>query len=90
MTQLALPGAKSGRWRRMADKVFNGVVVGARVAATVARAKAPVARQQLVDHAYSIIGFGLFDSAMFVHSVFTGLLVTGLSFLAFEWKVSEE
>jgi len=54
------------------------------------RKTSPIARAHIVEHGYSIIGLGLFDSAMFVHSVFTGLLVTGISFLAFEWKVAAE
>jgi hypothetical protein len=61
----------------------------AKVALGVARGKAAPAARHVQENGYSIIGFGVFDSAMFVHSVFTGLLVTGISFLVFEWKVQE-
>jgi len=53
------------------------------------RAARPVA-SHLSDHAYSILGIGFIDAAAFTHSAFTGLLVTGVSFLVFEWKVSAE
>lgn len=48
----------------------------------------PLARH-FADNAYSLLGFGFLDVAGFVHSPFTGFIVTGVSFLAFEWKVSE-
>jgi hypothetical protein len=47
------------------------------------------AREHLAAHGYSILGLGFVSAAAFTHSVFTGLLVTGLLFLLFEWKVSE-
>lgn len=71
-------------------------VLGFAAAATMTLAVAVgthVARPLLAhmyDHAYTIIGLGLFDAAMFVHSLFTGLLVTGISFIVFELKVSEK
>jgi hypothetical protein len=43
----------------------------------------------LAEHAYTIVGFGCISAASFIHSVFTGLLVSGFLFLIFEWKVSE-
>jgi hypothetical protein len=41
------------------------------------------------EHLYGICGLACIDAAAFVHSTFTGLLVTGISFLVFEWKVNE-
>jgi len=41
------------------------------------------------EHGYSITGLGCMSGAAFVHSLFSGLLVTGILFLVFEWKVSE-
>ena len=40
------------------------------------------------DQTFAVMGFGCIDAAAFVHSLFTGLIVTGASFLIFEWKVS--
>lgn len=56
----------------------------------VAMARSAPAAQHVSEHAYTIAGLGLIDGAMFVHSVFTGLLVTGLSFFVFEFKTSKE
>jgi hypothetical protein len=53
------------------------------------RATARPAIAHVREHAYSIAGLGCISAASFVHSTFTGLLVTGLMFLVFEWKVSE-
>lgn len=53
------------------------------------RANSAPARSIFADHAYSLVGFGCISAASFVHSVFTGLLVTGILCLVFEWKVSE-
>lgn len=55
--------------------------------ATKARSR-PI-RGHIADHAYTWAGFGCIDAASFVHSVFTGLLVTGILFLVFEFKVSD-
>jgi hypothetical protein len=43
----------------------------------------------LRDHVYTIVGFGCISAASFVHSIFTGLIVTGILFLVFEWKIGE-
>lgn len=62
----------------------------AAVAATgrVLRAKATPAVAHVQEHAYTLIGFGLIDAAVFTHSLFAGLLVTGISWIVFEWKVT--
>lgn len=59
------------------------------VFAGVARARAKATRRSLQDNIYSVCGLGLISAAAFVHSTFTGLLVTGIMFLVFEWKVSD-
>lgn len=68
----------------------KAAVTGAAVVVGVLRAKTAPSAVLVRDHAFNIIGYGVFDSAMFVHSVFTGLMVTGISFLVFQWQVSSE
>jgi len=41
------------------------------------------------QHMFTVAGLACFDAAAFVHSVFAGLIVTGVSFLVLEWKVSD-
>ena len=53
------------------------------------RRSRPLARH-LADHGYTMIGLGLFDASCFVHSLFCGLMVSGISFIVFEFKVSGE
>lgn len=72
--------------RRMKERLTRFAIATAHETSKVA----PVAKAHVTDHGYSIVGLALVDAAMFTHSVFTGLLVTGLSFLAFEWKVASE
>ena len=62
-----------------------GTVLAVSLVAIRASARPTVGH--LRDHAYGILGLGCIDAAAFVHSTFTGLLVTGVSFLVFEWKV---
>ena len=87
------PYVPQGRWRKAArDRAMRlmslaGTVVIAAVPAI--RSKARPLAVHLRDHVYAIAGFSLIDAAMFTHSVFRGLLVAGVSFLVFEWKVSE-
>lgn len=71
----------------------KGVAVAAAASMAVlgvARAKAAPAVSHIREHGYSIMGFGLVDAASFTHSVFTGLLVSGISLFVFEWKVQPE
>ncbi len=82
----ALPaGSPTGRWSRVwlsAGRLAAGVV-------SVISGQAAPAASHLRDHGYTIAGLGLISAAAFVHSVFTGLLVTGIMALIFEWKVSD-
>ena len=77
MTTLAFPRAR---------KRLSGVARGYLAAS---RARTRPLRRHLADHAYTLLGFGCISAASFVHSVFTGLLVTGILFLVFEFKVGE-
>jgi hypothetical protein len=77
-------------WRdkiRQRTNAVLAVLLGAII--TVGRATVRPTVNHLADHAYSIIGLGLISAAAFVHSTFTGLMVTGILFLVFEWKVSD-
>jgi hypothetical protein len=42
--------------------------------------------QHLIDNAYSLLAAGCVDTAAFVHSDFSGFIVTGLGFLFIEWR----
>ncbi len=83
MTTASLPiRERTSRLRGLMAGLGTGLL-----AATKSKA-APVA-SHLRDHGYSIAGLGCVSGAAFVHSIFSGLLVTGILFLVFEWKVSE-
>jgi hypothetical protein len=47
------------------------------------------ARSHLKDHAYTWLAMGFIDAACYVHSLFIGLLVTGILFFLFELKVGD-
>jgi hypothetical protein len=65
------------------------VATAAKVTLSVVKAKATPAVSHIREHAYTIMGLGTFDAAMFYHSMFTGLLVTGISWFVFEFKASD-
>jgi hypothetical protein len=77
MVTLALPKSR----QRLRD-------TWTRVVATSKARSRPI-RRHLADHAYTLAGFGFISAASYVHSLFTGLLVTGILFLVFEFKVGE-
>ena len=52
------------------------------------RRSAPV-KQHVADHGFSWAAMGFVDAACFVHSTFTGLLVTGILLFLFELKIGE-
>jgi hypothetical protein len=90
VTTLALP-ERPEDWRTRLWQRTTGVLLAAvGIAAGIGRSTARPIAAHLRDHIYSIIGIGFIDAAAFTHSLFTGLLVTGISFLIFEWKVSDE
>jgi hypothetical protein len=53
------------------------------------RSSAAVAASHVQEHGYFMAAMGCADAAGFTHSVFTGLIVAGASFLALEWRVSK-
>jgi hypothetical protein len=59
------------------------------IAGSIGRARSRPTLAHVRDHGYSICGFGFMSAAAFYHSPFAGLLVTGISFFIYEWKVSE-
>ena len=84
MTTAIMPGKVLWRYRlRKAGSVAGSAAL------SMLRGRAMPVVQHVREHFYSIAGIAFIDSASFVHSEFTGLLVTGISFLVFEWKVSE-
>jgi hypothetical protein len=72
----------SGRWERV-RRAVAGLAAGA------ARVTTPAA-SHIRENGYTATGLGFISAASFVHSIFTGLLVTGFLILVFEWKVSDE
>jgi hypothetical protein len=54
--------------------------------ASVTRA---AAASHIQDHGFSWAAMGFIDAACFVHSIFTGLLVTGILLFLFELKIGE-
>jgi hypothetical protein len=92
MSELTMPRHSDGRMARAYHRAFIVSAKASRLAgkaAKKAKAKARPAVAHVSDHIFTIVSFGLIDSAMFVHSLFTGLIVTGVSFAVFEWKVSK-
>lgn len=88
MTTQALP--EPGRASRAGQKLLAILLTAVSVAGPALRATAAPTRAHLRDHAYTICGMGFISAASFYHSIFTGLLVTGILFFVYEWKVSEE
>lgn len=75
----------SGRWGEVRQRA--GMAVAGMAA--IARSRAIPVTAHIRDHFYSIAGLGCISAAGFMHSIFTGLLVTGAMVLIFEWKVSD-
>lgn len=80
---LPLPSPEKARKAARALGIALQTVLGA------VKANSAPARLHIQQHAYTWAGFASISAASFVHSVFTGLLVTGILFLVFEWKVSD-
>lgn len=45
-------------------------------------------RKHIADHGYTVIAIACWDAGWFTHSVFSGLLWTALTVIAFELKLS--
>jgi hypothetical protein len=90
---MSVQGTENGYWLHDAARARQniqkalGIALQTVFGAIVANTRP--ARAHFVDHVYSWAGFGCISAASFVHSVFTGLLVTGILALVFEWKVGE-
>lgn len=89
VTQLAYRGTVSDGRDNWAKRARTRAAVGLRVGSMWARKRAVLVRAHLVDHAYSWLAMGFVDAAAYVHSVFSGLLVTGILFLLFELKIGD-
>lgn len=89
MSTATLPRAE-GRAERIWRQVLGGLLVAVTIAGNVGRAQAKPTARHLREHAYSICGFLFISAAAFTHSVFTGLLVTGIMFFIYEWKVGDD
>lgn len=90
MTQQATEGYWLQDAEKLAGKVGRWARKSLQAASTVIRASNRPVAQHLVDHAYSFVGIGCISAAFFVHSTFSGLLVTGILCLVFEWKVGDD
>lgn len=82
MVTLQLP--RRVRRRSITDALRRaGLVLDA-----VKRGSRPVS-SHLAENFYTMAGLSFFSAAGYVHSLFTGLIVTGVSFLVLEWRVRE-
>jgi hypothetical protein len=80
------PTTSLGRATRLVVGVLLGTVTV--VVTNLGKAARP-GIAHLTAHGYALLGLGFIDAAAFTHSLFAGLLVTGISWLVFEWKASE-
>lgn len=76
MTTLSLPVSRPRRLRK-AGLEFLGLV----------KKHTRPAVNHIKEYGYTMAAGIFFSAAGFVHSPFTGLIVTGVSFLALEWRV---
>lgn len=63
----------------LGERAFRGI-----------RRRSRVTRRLIADNTFSFLAVGCVDAACFTHSVFSGLLVTGIMFVILEWKASDE
>ena len=89
-----IPYVPRGRFRRTLRvklaRASERVRTAARSAAPLLVARSRPVVRHFQDHAYTLLGFACFDAAWFTHSVFSGLLWTAATLIAFEYKVSSE
>ena len=86
MTTETLLRPRTERLRRI---VGAALAVTLKVALPALKTHTRPLANHIREHLYTIAGFGFVSAAAFTHSVFSGLLVTGLLFLVFEWKVND-
>jgi predicted phage tail protein len=84
-----VPDPRKGIWKARARKAagVTAAVLGNVVRS--ARVRTRASAEHIRDHVYTIFGFTCIDAAFFTHSLFSGLLATGISWFLFEWKVSD-
>jgi len=75
--------------RERLEKARRALGIAMHTVLTAVSAQSRPARAHIRDHAYTWAGFAFISGASFLHSPFTGLLVTGILALIFEWKVGE-
>jgi hypothetical protein len=80
---LPLPSGERARKAAVALGIACTMVLG------VVKARSAPALRNAREHGYTLGGFGCISAASFLHSTFTGLIVTGVLFLIFEWKVGD-
>jgi len=73
-------------WTKRAWAVGRAVLAAAGM---TARKRAVAVRAHMIDHIYTWLAMGFIDAAAYVHSLFSGLLVTGVLWFLFEMKVGE-
>jgi hypothetical protein len=88
VTTTSYRGLVSGRTDRYARLRRFARESAARTVRTIS-ATGRASLSSLSDHGLSLCAMGLIDSACFVHSLFTGLLVTGILLFLFEMKIGD-
>lgn len=89
MTTQTLPKQPEGPVSRAGRRTWYVFVTTMAIATRQLGLRARPTATHLRDHGYTIAGLTLIGAAAFVHSLFAGLLVTGILFLVLEWKVSD-
>lgn len=89
MTTQTIPVPDS-RFTRVYRQTVGVLLLVVGMAGSFTRSQARPTVSHLRDHAFSICGFGFISAAAFTHSVFTGLLVTGIAFFVYEFKVADD
>lgn len=80
---LPLPARSPSKWRLRYDKARTWTK---RTAIPFAKFKVREYAREAKSNIYTVFGLTCFAAAGFVHSVFTGLIVTGCCWLALELK----
>jgi hypothetical protein len=86
----ALEGQPGSRAGRLGRAVLGAILMAVTVTGISLRKTARPAVGHLAAHGYSLIGLGFISAAAYTHSLFAGLLVSGIAFILFEWKASPD
>ena len=79
-------GLPKSDWR---EKVHKALAAALYTTLSAVGAKTRPTVQHFRTQLYTWAGFCFISAASFYHSIFTGLLVTGIGWFVFEWKVSD-